>query len=280
MRLTLMSLVIGALVAAAAPAARGASPSGLLASPSAQSRKAASKPAPTLPQRPAERKVPFRTGETLGYDISWSSYLTAGTATVAVKEKRTSRGSMAYYIVAEARPTPLLSKLYSLYYKVDTLLDAYSLLPQRGSIYSEEGKRRRTKITTFNGRSAEFEFITSSASKQQLALPPYAQDALSAIYVLRAIPFQQGGKITMPVVDSGRVYSVTVSVVGKEIVTTGVGTVSAWKIVPVITGGKGGTSQRAMAIWIGDDARRLPVKLTVELAVGSFDITLREVAGS
>ena len=253
MRLTLISLVIGASVAAAAP---------------------------TLPQRPAERKVPFRTGETLGYDISWSSYLTAGTATVAVKEKRTSRGSMAYYIVAEARPTPLLSKQYSLYYKVDTLLDAYSLLPQRGSIYSEEGKRRRTKITTFNGRSAEFEFITSSASKQQLALPPYAQDALSAIYVLRAIPFQQGGKITMPVVDSGRVYSVTVSVVGKEIVTTGVGTVSAWKIVPVITGGKGGTSQRAMAIWIGDDARRLPVKLTVELAVGSFDITLREVAGS
>ena len=86
--------------------------------------------------RPApkrEQPVPFAAGEALVYDISWSTFLTAGTATVSVKEKKPSYGSTAYYIVAEGRPTPLLSKLYSLYYKADTLLDVYTLLPQRGS---------------------------------------------------------------------------------------------------------------------------------------------------
>ena len=103
------------------------------------------KPAPA-PTRRAERPVPFRPGETLTYDVSWSSYLAAGTAVVTVKEKRPSFDSTAYYIVAEARPTPLLSKLYTLYYKLDTLLDAYTLLPQRGSVYSEEGKIGRAHV--------------------------------------------------------------------------------------------------------------------------------------
>ena len=92
------------------------------------------KPAPKR-----ELAVPFAAGESLTYDISWSTFLTAGSATVSVKEKKPSYGSTAYYIVAEGRPTTMVSKLYTLYYKADTLLDVFTLLPQRGSVYSEEG---------------------------------------------------------------------------------------------------------------------------------------------
>src|SRR5436190_18719171 len=86
------------------------------------------KAAPAAPKK--ELTVPFHAGEVLEYDIGWSSYVTAGTATVTVKEKKPSYDSVAYYIVAEGRPTSLLSKLYTLYYKADTLIDVYSLLPQ------------------------------------------------------------------------------------------------------------------------------------------------------
>ena len=72
----------------------------------------------------AERTVPFKVGETLTYDVSWSSYLTAGTAVTTVKDKKPSYNSTAYYVVAEGRPTPLLSKLYTLYYKMDSLIDS------------------------------------------------------------------------------------------------------------------------------------------------------------
>ena len=90
-----------------------------------------------------ERPVPFKIGETLTYDVAWSSLVTAGTAAATIKEKKASFNSTAYYIVAEGRPTPIVAKLYSLYYKLDTLLDSYTLLPQRGSVYSEEGSRHR-----------------------------------------------------------------------------------------------------------------------------------------
>lgn len=234
-------------------------------------------PAPPKPAA-TERAVPFKPGETLTYDVSWSNYLTAGSATVSVKEKKPSFGSVAYYVVAEGRPTPLLSKLYTLYYKVDSLLDVYTLLPQRGSVYSEEGRRRRMKITRFDHttRKAQYEVQTATNVKQDLTLSPYSQDALSAIYVLRSIPLSAGGKMTMPVSDSGKNYRVQISVGAPEPVQTGLGSLRAWRITPVILDPAGKPEGRGMAIWLSEDARRLPVKMEGQLTVGKFVITLRD----
>ena len=85
------------------------------------------KPAPAAPAKPrGEVVVPFRAGEMLTYDVSYSTYVTAGTVTLQVQAKRPSYNSVAYYVVAEARPTPLMSKLYTLYYKADVLMDVYT----------------------------------------------------------------------------------------------------------------------------------------------------------
>src|SRR5207253_2620397 len=112
-----------------------------------------------------------------------------------------SYNSTAYYVVAEGRPTPLLARLYSFYYKVDTLLDVYSLLPQRGSLYTEEGKRHRLKATTFqqDAKKAQYEVTTATVVKKDLAVPASTQDALSALYVLRARSIKPGDKFNMAV---------------------------------------------------------------------------------
>lgn len=244
----------------------------------------ARKPAVTAPAKaaaPAPKKemaVPFKVGEVLEFDIGWSSYVTAGSATVAVKEKKPSYNSTAYYIVAEGRPTPLVSKLYTLYYKADTLIDAYSLLPQRGSLYVEEGKRRRMKSTTFNqaAKTAKYEVQTATHVEKTLALPAFTQDALSTLYVLRSIPMKAGDKFNMPVTDAGDVYRVQMQVGAVEAIKTGMGTINALKIVPVITAAKGAPPRLAM--WISSDARRLPVRIEAQLPVGKFTVTLRKVS--
>lgn len=234
-------------------------------------RPAASKPAPA---KRAPQAVPFSVGETLTYDISWSSYLTAGTATMTVKEKKPSYGSDAYYVIAEGRPTPLLAKLYDLYYKADSLLDVYTLLPQRGSIYSEEGKRHRMKVTLFDQakRRAQYEVQTRTVVKKELAIAPFSQDALGAVYVLRAIPLKQGDKFSIPICDGGQSYKVQIAVGGLETVKTGIGEVRAWRITPALPSID---QARRLTLWISDDARKLPVRMQAQLAVGSFDLTLK-----
>ena len=243
----------------------------------------AAAPAKAAAPAPAPKKemaVPFRPGEVLEYDIGWSSYVTAGTATVTVKEKKPSYNSVAYYDVAEGRPTPLLSKLYTLYYKADSLVDAYSLVPQRGSLYVEEGKRRRMKTTTFNqpGKQAKYEIQTATKIEKTMAIPAFTQDSLSALYVLRSIPMKAGDKFNMPVADGGTVYTVQMQVQGVESVKTPFATMNALKIVPVIAV-KGATPPRGIVIWLSDDARRLPLKIEAQLAVGKFVVALRKVSG-
>jgi Protein of unknown function (DUF3108) len=248
----------------------------------APGQRASTRSTPSAPARAArsEPRVPFAPGERLSYDISWSSSLTAGTAVLSVQEKKASFGSIAYYIVAEGQPSALLSKLYRLYYKADTLLDAYALLPQRASIYSEEGKRRRFKITTFNAaaKSATFEVRTDTTVRTPMTISRSTQDPLAAIYVLRARPLKAGDRMTMPIADNGQQYTIDVGVSAPEVVRCGLGAISAWKLTPVARGA--GPAAREIALWISDDSRRLPVKISAELPIGRFEFTLRQAQGA
>jgi hypothetical protein len=223
------------------------------------------------PQR--EAPVPFAAGEKLTYEVSWSSFVTAGSATIHVAEKKPSYGSTAYYIVAEGRPTPLLSKLYSLYYKADTLLDAYSLLPQRASLYSEEGSRRRMKTTMFEHRRkrADYQVQTRTLEKKSVEISPAAKDPLGALFVLRSMPLKAGEQITMPICDNGTSYQVLIQAGANEIVKTRGGDVAAQRlsIAPPPEVGA-----RALSVWFSTDAARVPVKMSAQLPVGAFVLTL------
>jgi hypothetical protein len=241
---------------------------------------AAAPAAPTAAAPSADRKVPFRPGETLTYDVSWSNYLTAGVATLTVRDKRPSGQSSAYYIVAEGKPTGLVSSLYTLYYKADTLLDSRSLLPERGSIYSQEGSRQRTRTTRFDhaAQRADYEFKTGTTVRSTVPLPKYAQDALSSIYALRAVPLRENARLSMPVCDGGKVYRVQFAIGGIESVQAPAGRTPAYRITLSIADAAGRAAGRPITLWVSADERRVPLKLQADLAVGSITMTLRQMA--
>jgi hypothetical protein len=253
----------------------------IAASALSPSARQAAKPAGRVvsaPAPPSERRVPFIVGESLTYDVSWSSYLTAGTAVTTVKDKTQSGGSIAYHIAAEGRTTTLLQALYTLHYRLDTWLDSFTLLPQRASTYSEEGKRHRLRTTTFDraARRAHYEIQTSTVVKEDVVIAPEEQDALSAIYVLRTIALTPGASMTMPVTDEGTTYQVRFDVGAAERVRAPIGEVSARRIAASLVDASGHPVGRNLAIWIADNPQRWPVKLQAELAVGSFTLALRD----
>ncbi len=223
--------------------------------------------------------MPFAVGETLQYDVSWSGLITAGTATLKVEEKKASLGSTAFYIYAEGQPTGLIAHFYPVYYKVDTLLDAYTLLPQRGTTYSNEHGVQKTKILSFNrsGGTAQYEVKSSAPTKTNVRVPPMTQDALSAVMVIRANPLIEGGRITMPIMDQGQLYTLKATVGARELVATGAGRFRAWHLKPTVVDAEGRELAHGVALWISDDPRHLPVRLEAELTVGSFVLALKTV---
>jgi hypothetical protein len=243
------------------------------------------RPAPAAPAAPVaapkpsgEVRVPFRPGELLTYDVSYSSYVTAGTVTLHVEAKRPSYNSVAYYVVAEARPAPLLSKIYTLYYKADVLMDVYTLLPQRAGVYSEEGERHQMKVTTFNdpARKATFENVTAKNGKKEFAVPAFTQDALSAVYVMRALPLKVGAKETSPVSTGGHSYRAQVTVLGMDAVKTPAGPFQAFRLRTTLYDDAGQPYGRPIQLWISDTPSRVPVQVQSELSVGAFHLALRE----
>ena len=222
-----------------------------------------------------EAAVPFKAGETLTYDVTWSTFLVAGTAVGTVEKKPDTN---TYAIVAEGRPIPLLQRLYNLYYKMDTILDSVTLLPQRGSLYSEERGLRRFAVTRFDRAKGKafFELEEDTTLKSEFDVPPQVQDGLSALYVLRAMTFKAGDRITLPVTDDGMMYSVQADVRAVEQVRVPLGTIDAWRLDVSIADAQGQPAASNAAVWISNDARRLPVKLQAELPVGHFVLLLRE----
>jgi hypothetical protein len=80
----------------------------------------------------------------------------------------------------------------------------------------------------------------------------------------------------MPVCISDAVYYMSVTVGGREDVKTGIGTRPALKITPVMTDAAGRPFGRKLWLWLSDDARKVPLRLQVDLAVGSFNLVLRD----
>jgi hypothetical protein len=232
----------------------------------------------TPPMR-ADTDVPFAVGETLTYDVTWSSTLVAGSAVMTVLERASSLGSSAYRIVAEGKPLPMLESLYHLYYRMETVLDSVTLLPHLSSLYSEEGVSTQTATTTFEraARIASFEVQSEPAVKVDVPVPQQAQDGLSAVYVLRTMALRAGESFSLPITDRGRVYSMKAAVNGHEPIAVPFGQVDAWSLDITITDEQGVPAAENVAVWISDDERRLPIRLQANLPVGDFVLLLRDV---
>ncbi|MBS1816603.1 MAG: DUF3108 domain-containing protein [Acidobacteria bacterium] len=240
--------------------------------PAPPTKKAAPAPAPAPRQ---EAAVPFRVGETLTFDVAWSNYLVAGTATSRVVEKRSSYNSTAYYIVAEGRPIPLVERFYQVYYKMDSLLDSYSTLSQRSSLYSEEGSRRSFASTLFNRSAGRATYEEQNQAAVQLTVPANVQDGLATLYTLRSRTFTAGDSLTVPVADEGSLYSVRFDVGAPAPLKVPIGQVEAWPLRVTIRDASNQPVGQNVAAWISTDARRLPLKLQADLPVGNFALALR-----
>lgn len=238
---------------------------------------------PRTPARPRtaarEAAVPFSVGETLTYDVSWSQFLTAGTAVTRVVEKKVSAGSSAYAIVADGRPVPLVARFYPLYYKMESLVDSATLLVHSTLLYQEEGGGKKQATTRFDRprRRAYYERQADTPARSDFAIPPNVQDGLATLYAVRGRAFKSGDRLTVPVADDGAMYTVDFEVSGPERVRVPFADTNAWNLRVAIADAQGKPVAGNARIWISTDARRAPLKLQADLAVGSFVLALKDM---
>lgn len=225
-------------------------------------------------------KSPFVKGEQLDYDIRWG-VVPAGTAQMRVDKNQAGSG---YRLLAQAKS----KGYYEWAYKVrDTVVTWVQddLRPTAFAKILNEGSWHNRQIIAFAPGQAQLydSVYTDAPPKGKLKRQSSAQVTLdagvthtvtSAFYAFRNLDLTKGKSYEFNAVSGKKKYKLKVMVLGYETVQVDAGKFDCAIVEPVLDGDGLFKAKGNLKIWISRDARRLPVKVSSEISLGSITIEL------
>ena len=222
--------------------------------------------------------APFRPGEKLTYDLYWE-FIHAGTAWMEVTKNEEYEGASAYHFLMTVRTNSVIDRIY----KVRDTIESYTDRPlSRSLVYrkkQEEGSHRRDITVRFDWDQSLAEYSNFGKRQKPVAVVPGTFDPLSIFYAMRLMPLQDNSEVQTPVSDGKKCVIGKARVLGAQKIRVGDQEYQTRILEPDLKdlGGIFRKSRGAQVlIWVTDDDRRIPVKVTSKVAVGHFVAELKE----
>lgn len=143
----------------------------------------------------------------------------------------------------------------------------------------EEGKKRREARATFPAAAGKSSYIETDVEKKEtvrtaeLNVPGCVHDVIGALASLRSGAARKG-EFTMPISDGRKYEQVKVRVVGKEKVKTEAGEFNTVKYEAGLMNGVIYRRGGRMFFWLSDDARRVPVRVRMQMSLFFGTVTI------
>lgn len=169
---------------------------------------------------------PFGVGERMVFAIK-AFGITAGHATLEIKEILNLDGHEVYHIVVTAQTTPFFSLFYRINDRLETYLDTKEFYPHRYEAHLEEGKYRKDEVIIYDQ-----ERHIAYRKGKEIKIPPRVQDSVSVYYYLRTLNLKTGDVIRVPINCGRHNYLLTLKVKGEERIHTKDGHHQAFILVP------------------------------------------------
>ena len=220
---------------------------------------------------------PWRTGEALTYDLALLGMVQAGTLQLAV-ERPLSAGKVIP-LRARARSTKTVASLQPFAGVALSWVDARALRPERYREDVEDGGVHKSSDVRLLPPGPEIVVEHADGRRTSRTRAPRQRDVLdplSVLYALRATRLSPGARFCMDLVGLGRAWRVEGSVAGKtERVETPAGKFDTVRVdFEARRADRPDAKPRAVHVWIGTDARRLPVAMVGEAELGPVSATL------
>lgn len=160
-------------------------------------------------------------------------------------------------------------------------IDTSAILPQKFYTNIQENKYRKEENMTFN-HAANTVKAEERTEKDLFKVPDNVHDVVSSYYFLRTIDFNRlviGSVIEVPAFYDDTVYNMKVRYRGKERLKTKFGKTNAIKLSPIMSTNGFFKGEDALLVWVSDDANKVPLKVEVELSIGSLEMDIRKFSG-
>jgi hypothetical protein len=229
--------------------------------------------------------MPFAAGETLTYEAKLSkiiSGVTVGDLTFTV-ENGDEPGKLVIKADARSKGTLLKIAHYSFLYEFSSDIDGKNFRIEHTDRRTTEKERVRTGEADFDYSQKRVTYVEVDPKepmkpprKIASSIEDATQDVVSGLYALRLLPLAVGKTFDLTVSDSGLVYDVPVHVTARELQKSILGDVWCFRVEPEIFGpGHMIEDTGSMAIWITDDAHRIPVRSRIDTDFGRVEVRLR-----
>ncbi|HSO76730.1 MAG TPA: DUF3108 domain-containing protein [Blastocatellia bacterium] len=235
--------------------------------------------------------LPFKPGEILVYEVSFSKLIFSGIVgdvKLAVSKPAGPTPNLLEF-KAEAVSRGFFPALLGLKVK-DTYSSAVNEIDLGLQSYKrliEEGKKRREQTSVINRDSGRVTYSDRDLSKagapptiKEAPSPPWIQDVLSAIYFVRAHKLKEGDVIPVAISDGGEVYNVEVVVGKREGVKLALGQFRTVRLDAKVFDGRFLRRSGEMLVWISDDPRRLIVRARIKTAGATVTAELKRISHS
>jgi hypothetical protein len=220
---------------------------------------------------------PYISGEKLVY-IAYFGWLNAGKATFNICDSVFENQNL-YYAEATAITIGLADKLF----KVRDVYKSF-FRPENNQTYLairdiKEGKYRYYNEVRYNYKDKK---VISQKSGEH-DVPENILDMLGAFYYFRESMVSRvknvGDEIIMDTYFADEIFPLKMQYVGDEKIKTKLGKFNSMKFTPVVEPGRIFDSEDDVTIWISKDKNYIPLKIRIDLIIGSIKCDLIEYSG-
>ncbi len=223
----------------------------------------------------------FGTGEKVEYRVHYG-FINAAEAKVEIAKSVTIVNNRPCYKINVTGRTvgafDLISRVRDTW---RSYVDTTAILPHVFYQSIQENKYRKEETIVFNHDRDQAVSTVKEASKTY-PVPNNIHDIISGYFFLRTLNFEkiaEGEVIEVPTFFDGEVYKLRVRYVGKDVIKTKFGKTRVLRLNPLIPDNKLFKGEGAMKLWVSDDSNRIPLKVQVELVIGSLEMDLKSYKG-
>ncbi len=227
----------------------------------------------------AYKKIPppkdiLRVGERLKYEIKWMG-MTAGEATLWVKEIVSYEGRQAYHVISTVESNKMISKIYKVRDEVHTYIDCENFSSLRFEKHMREGGYKCDEAMEYDPESG-IAIYRKADKRLAMTIPKNTQDALSCLYFYRIQDIEIGKSSFMNVNTDEKNWKLEVKALEKQTVrVSNQGMFNSFVVEPLAQFKGVFIKKGRMQIWFSADERRLPLVVKSHVPViGSIVVVL------
>ena len=207
--------------------------------------------------------LPFAAGEQLNFNIYLENVAQpVGLASFQVRPRAQYFGRDGLMLTGKAQTIGTAQTLLSADDQLTTYVDPNTLLPFRFEMALQESRRRANQVVVLDQDKGNA--VTETGARMEIPVGTY--DLLSAFYALRSFNLKSPKPNAVSLLVNGRARTLFITFLKREMIELGGQQVPALQLS--LTTDDAQPDRSGLRIWISDDQRRLPLRLTAGTSAG------------